>query len=121
VDAIKHSLTYSGGLSRSCVRTWAPARKLGFAPFSPHTRPAVVAAAEQIPFAELTGGSHQALYALKGDLVARGVKAVTGLDLPVFPKRRFQHGAGSVSWFEERFGVDPGRYRDHLMQVYGSR
>jgi len=120
VDAIKHSLTYSGGLSRSCVRTWAPARKLGFAPFSPYTRPAVVAAAEQIPFAELTGGSHDALYALKGDLVARGVKAVTGLDLPVFPKRRFQHGVGSAGWFAERFGVEPQRYREHLLEVYGN-
>ena len=33
------------------------------------------------------------LYALKGEIVRRGVKAVTGLDMPVFPKRRFQHGA----------------------------
>lgn len=119
VHAVKHSQTYSGGLSRSCVRTWAPARRLGFRPFSPYTRPAVVAAAEAVPFAALTGGDHQALYALKGELVARGVKAVTGLDMPVFPKRRFQHGAGSPRWFEERFGVDPGRYRQHLMARYG--
>ena len=119
VDAIKHSLTYSGGLSRSCVRTWAPARRLGFAPFSPFTRPAVVAAAEAVPFAALTGGSHQRLYALKGELVAAGVKAVTGLDLPVFPKRRFQHGAGPQSWFTERFAIDPARYRKHLLDHHG--
>ncbi len=31
VDAIKHSLTYSGGLSRGYVRTYAPARRYGFA------------------------------------------------------------------------------------------
>jgi asparagine synthase (glutamine-hydrolysing) len=120
VDAIKHSLTYSGGLSRSCVRTWAPARRLGFAPFSPFTRPAVVAAAEAIPFAALTGGSHERLYALKGELVAAGVRAVTGLTLPVFPKRRFQHGAGPRSWFDERFAVDPAVYRRHLLQRHGS-
>ena len=36
------------------------------------------------------------LYALKGEIVRRGVKAVTGLDMPVFPKRRFQHGATPV-------------------------
>ncbi|HMB55349.1 MAG TPA: asparagine synthase-related protein [Thermoanaerobaculia bacterium] len=119
VDAIKHSLTYSGGLSRSCVRTWAPARRLGFAPFSPYTRPAVIAAAEAIPFAELTGGSHERLYALKGEIVGRGVEAVTGLELPLFPKRRFQHGAGPQSWFEERFGVDPSRYRQHFLDGYG--
>jgi len=30
IDAMKHSLVYSGGFSRGCVRTWAPARHLGF-------------------------------------------------------------------------------------------
>ncbi|HEY4574868.1 MAG TPA: asparagine synthase-related protein, partial [Thermoanaerobaculia bacterium] len=30
VEAIKHSLTYSGGLSRGCVRGYAPARRYGF-------------------------------------------------------------------------------------------
>ncbi|HEX6202432.1 MAG TPA: asparagine synthase-related protein [Thermoanaerobaculia bacterium] len=119
VEAIKHSLTYSGGYSRSCVRAWGPARRLGFVPFSPYTRPAVVAAAEAVPFAELTGGSHEALYALKGDLVSRGVRAVLGRELPVFPKRRFQHGAGPRSWFAERFAVPPGAYRQHLHAIYG--
>lgn len=119
VEAIKHSLTYSGGYSRSCVRSWGPARRLGFLPFSPHTRPAVVAAAEAVPFDALADGSHEALYALKGDLVARGMRAVLGLELPVFPKRRFQHGAGPRSWFAERFAVPPAEYRRHLHAVYG--
>ena len=35
VGRIKHSLTYSGGLSRSYVRTYAPARRYGFDGFSP--------------------------------------------------------------------------------------
>ena len=39
VGRIKHSLTYSGGLSRSYVRTYAPARRYGFDGFSPYTRP----------------------------------------------------------------------------------
>ncbi|HEY4597597.1 MAG TPA: asparagine synthase-related protein, partial [Thermoanaerobaculia bacterium] len=52
VEAIKHSLTYSGGLSRGCVRGYAPARRYGFSPFSPFSRPRVIAAAEAIPFAE---------------------------------------------------------------------
>ena len=38
-DAIKHSLTYSGGLSRGYARTYAPARGAGFEGFSPFTRP----------------------------------------------------------------------------------
>ena len=93
VGRIKHSLTYSGGLSRSYVRTYAPARRYGFAGFSPYTRPDVVEVAEGIPFATLTRYDVPTLYALKGEIVRRGVKAITGLDMPVFAKRRFQHGA----------------------------
>ena len=54
VGRIKHSLTYSGGLSRSYIRTYAPARRYGFEGFSPYTRPAVIEVAEGIPFASLT-------------------------------------------------------------------
>ena len=93
VGRIKHSLTYSGGLSRSYVRTYAPARRYGFDGFSPYAQPAVVEIAEGIPFAALTRYDVPTLYALKGEIVGRGVKAVTGLDMPIFPKRRFQHGA----------------------------
>src|SRR4030095_16366623 len=93
VGKIKHSLTYSGGLSRSYTRTYAPARRYGFRGFSPFTRPNVIAVAEAIPFVELTRYEVDQLYALKGEIVSRGVKAVTGFEMPVFPKRRFQHGA----------------------------
>ncbi len=93
VGRIKHSLTYSGGLSRSYVRTYAPARHFGFDAFSPYTRPAVIEVAEGIPFGTLTQYDVPTLYGLKGEIVSRGVRAVTGLDMPVFPKRRFQHGA----------------------------
>ena len=93
VDAIKHSLTYSGGLSRGYARTYAPAAVCGFDGFSPYTLPNVMEMAEAIPFIELTDWNHERLYDLKGEVVGRGVKAVTGLDMPVFPKRRFQHGA----------------------------
>ena len=54
VGKIKHSLTYSGGLSRSYTRTYAPAHHYGFQGFSPFTRPSVIAAAEAIPFIALT-------------------------------------------------------------------
>ena len=53
----------------------------------------MIAVAEAIPFAELTQGSLARLYALKGEVVARGVRAVLGFEMPVFPKRRFQEGA----------------------------
>jgi asparagine synthase (glutamine-hydrolysing) len=118
VDAIKHSLTYSGGLSRGCVRGYAPSRRHGFSLFSPYHRPRVIAVAEAVPFAVLTQGSHEALYRLKGEIVGRGVKRVTGLDLPVFPKRRFQHGAGPREAFDSRFGLHPLHYRSHLLSLY---
>jgi asparagine synthase (glutamine-hydrolysing) len=98
VEAIKHSLTYSGGLSRGCVRGYAPSRALGFRLCSPLASPRVIAVSEAIPFADLTGGSHEALYDLKGDIVARGIRRHLRIEMPVFPKRRFQDGA---------FGADP--------------
>jgi len=118
VEAIKHSLTYSGGLSRGCVRGYAPARRYGFSPFSPFSRPRVIAAAEAIPFAELTRGSHEILYGLKGEVLRRGLWRVTGLDLPVFPKRRFQHGAVTREAFRNQFGLHPVRYRSHLLSLH---
>ncbi len=93
VGAIKHSLTYSGGQSRGYARTYAPLAATGFMGLSPFVCPSVIAVAEAIPFIEMTEWNHDRLYALKGQIVAAGVKAVTGLEMPVFPKRRFQHGA----------------------------
>ena len=119
VDAIKHSLTYSGGFSRACVRTYAPARRLGFSGLSPFARPAVVGVAEAMPFDELTGGSTDALYALKGDVVRRGMRSRFGVDFPVFEKRRFQHGAVDAAVFNGRFAIPPERYRAHFHSLHG--
>jgi asparagine synthase (glutamine-hydrolysing) len=118
VGRIKHSLTYSGGLSRSYVRTYAPAARHGFAGFSPYTRPNVIEVAEAIPFAELTRYDVPALYALKGDIVRRGVKAVTGIDMPVFPKRRFQHGATPIDTMRQRLGRSERDYRQAFERMY---
>jgi len=98
VDAMKHSLTYSGGLSRSYVRTYAPAHRLGFQAFSPYTTRASIAASLAIPFEELLQGSAERLYSLKAEVVQAGVEAVTGVRMPVFPKRRFQEGAGGEAY-----------------------
>ena len=118
VGRIKHSLTYSGGLSRSYVRTYAPARRYGFDAFSPYLHPDVVEIAEAIPFAALTGYDVRALYALKGDIVRRGVKAVTGFEMPVFDKRRFQEGAMPAEALRLRVGDSEGRYRQMLHHLY---
>jgi asparagine synthase (glutamine-hydrolysing) len=96
IDAMKHSLTYSGGLSRAYVRTYAPAQRLGFTAFSPYTTRSAIAAALAIPFEPLLQGSVERLYGLKSEAVRSGVEAVTGTRMPVFPKRRFQEGAGGA-------------------------
>jgi asparagine synthase (glutamine-hydrolysing) len=93
VDAIKHSLVHSGGLSRGYVRTYAPAAATGFEAFSPFTVRSVIAAAAAIPFEQVLGGSVERLYTLKQLVVRAGIQAVTGIDMPLNPKRRFQDGA----------------------------
>ncbi len=118
VGKLKHSLTYTGGQSRSSSRSYAPLRRFSFEGFSPYTRPSVIAAAEAIPFGEIAGGDVGVLYALKGDLVARGVKAVTGLAMPVFEKRRFQHGAPAAGFARRLFPHTEAAYREHLMAAY---
>ncbi len=118
VGKIKHSLTYSGGLSRSYTRTYAPAHQYGFQGFSPYTRPDVIAVAEAIPFVELTGYSVDRLYELKGEIVSRGISAVTGLRMPVFPKRRFQHGAMPVEALRNRLPYREAEYRKQFLSLY---
>ena len=120
VDSIKHSLTYSGGYSRACVRSYACAREHGFEGFSPYARPSVIAVAEAIPFAELTEGSHERLYALKGEIVSRGVRSVLGLEMPVFPKRRFQHGSVSVGQAARVFPQNETRYRRYFETLHAA-
>jgi asparagine synthase (glutamine-hydrolysing) len=118
VAALKHSQTYSGGLSRGYVRTAAPQRRLGFVGASPFTRPRVIEVAEGIPFAALCAGDVETLYRLKGEVLGLGVAEVLGIDMPVFPKRRFQRGAVASAAFEQRLKVDPEEYRRHLMSGY---
>jgi asparagine synthase (glutamine-hydrolysing) len=118
VGRIKHSLTYSGGLSRSYARTYAPGRRYGFEGFSPFTQPNVVAVAEGIPFEILTGMSVSKLYSLKGEIARRGVKAVTGLEMPIFAKRRFQHGALPVEQLRRRLASKESDYRKQFLSFY---
>jgi len=116
VHAVKHSLTYSGGQSRGYARTYAPLSLCGFVGLSPFVCPSVIAVAEGIPFIELTGWDHQRLYDLKGQVVAAGVKAVTGLEMPIFTKRRFQHGA--VADAVHLFPAGASTYRQVFQRMY---
>lgn len=118
VGKIKHSLTYSGGLSRSYTRTYATAQHTGFSGFSPFTRPSVVAVAEAIPFIGLTDYSVERLYELKGDIVSRGIAKLTGLTMPVFPKRRFQHGALPEKSLRRELPFMEAEYRRQFLSLY---
>lgn len=118
VDKIKHSLTYSGGQSRGHVRTYAPARTLGFDGFSPYALPNVIEVSEAIPFIKITNWNEEELYALKGEIVRRGMKAVTGFEMPVFPKRRFQHGVVRDETFKKLFPENDMEYRIYFTSLY---
>ncbi|MFT5516316.1 MAG: asparagine synthase (glutamine-hydrolyzing) [Rhodothermales bacterium] len=118
VHAIKHSLTYSGGQSRGHVRSYAPAKSLGFRGFSPFAIPEVIEVAEGIPFIELTEWDHDRLYALKGQVVAAGIRALTGEDMPVFDKRRFQRGVVDEAGFQSAFPEGEAAYRDAFAALY---
>jgi len=120
VDSIKHSLTYTGGLSRACTRTYAPAAAFGFEAFSPYKLPNVIEVAEGIPFINLTDWRHDQLYRLKGDVVAKGVQAITCLEMPVFEKRRFQHGAARSAVLAERFPASEAAYRREFNDVFAA-
>ena len=118
VGRIKHSLTYSGGLSRGYVRTYATARKFGFEGISPLMSRGVMAVSEAIPFIGLTNYDVPTLYSLKGEVVRRGVKALFGVDMPVFEKRRFQHGATSKETLRAKLPAQEAVYRRQFLAMY---
>lgn len=120
VAAIKHSLMYSGGQSRGHVRTFAPASTCGFKGFSPYALPSVIEVAEGIPFIELTDWNHERLYDLKGAVVSAGVKAVTGIEMPVFEKQRFQRGAVGKAAFDELFPGNELEYREEFQRQFAT-
>jgi len=118
VDSIKHSLTYSGGLSRGYMRSFAPTDLFGFEGFSPYTLPNVIEISEGIPYIEMTDWDHNKLYELKGQMVYDGVKAITGMEMPIFQKRRFQHGAASMNDFKRLFPANDLAYRKEFLSNY---
>lgn len=118
VNSIKHSLTYSGGLSRGYMRTYTPGDMLGFELISPYTLPNVIEISEAIPFIDITGWNNKKLYDLKGEIVSKGVEAITGMKMPVFQKRRFQHGAVSPETFLKHFPKREVEYRMEFLSLY---
>ena len=78
----------------------------------------MIAVAEAVPFIALTDYDVPRLYELKGEIVSRGVAAVTGLKMPVFPKRRFQHGAIPVEILREKLPFREAEYRRQFLSLY---
>ena len=89
-----------------------------FEGFSPYLQPAVIAVAEAVPFIELTNYDVPRLYELKGEIVSRGIAAITGMKMPVFPKRRFQHGALAESDLRRRLPFRETEYRKQFLSLY---
>jgi asparagine synthase (glutamine-hydrolysing) len=77
-----------------------------------------VAVADAIPFAQLAQGSTARLYALKGEIVARGIRAVLDLEMPVFPKRRFQHGAAAAGVLGHLCAATEASFRSRFLARY---
>jgi asparagine synthase (glutamine-hydrolysing) len=78
----------------------------------------VIEISEGIPYIDMTNWNHQKLYDLKGQIVYEGVKAVTGMEMPVFEKRRFQHGAASTNDFNKHFPEKEITYRKEFFSKY---
>jgi asparagine synthase (glutamine-hydrolysing) len=50
--------------------------------------------------------------------VGRGVAAITGMKMPIFPKRRFQHGAVSEQKLRQRLPGQEADYRKQFLGLY---
>ncbi len=114
------SLTYSSGLSRSYVRTFAPGKALDFIGISPYTNRPVIAVAAAIPFASLAA-TEADLGALKERIVPSAVSALTGIELPAYHKVRMQEGCMRRKTFRKQVsGLDKNALKQmHLRRYFG--
>jgi asparagine synthase (glutamine-hydrolysing) len=80
---------FSSGLSRAYTRTFNPARKCGVIPFSPLVDRRLVDFGQRLLLAQFQPGD---LTSLRPEAVRLGIRSIFGLDLPAFPKARFQEG-----------------------------
>lgn len=94
IKKLSYSETYSGGLSRGYVRTFNTGRQFGFHGYSPLISGALVALASKIPLAQLAPTAER-LHEIRAEAVKTGSRIVYGIDLPIFPKARFQEGCSA--------------------------
>jgi asparagine synthase (glutamine-hydrolysing) len=84
----------------------------------PSARPGRSAGAGYGPWLALTQYDVPTLYSLKGEVVRRGVKALFGVDMPVFEKRRFQHGAIRKETLRAKLPAQEAVYRREFHRIY---
>ena len=80
----------------------------------------MIEVAEAIPFIALTNWDHGKLYELKGEVIRRGIKSVCQMEMPIFEKRRFQHGAMAEDRFQSLCPKDEADYRFEFLNAYQS-
>ena len=73
---------------------------------------------QAIPYVELTEWDPERLYVLKADIVRRGIEATTGVTMPSFEKRRFQHGVVDDTRFDSVFPATETAYRTAFLSLY---
>ena len=111
VGKIKHSLTYSGGLSRSYIRTYAPAHFFGFSSFPVLTLdPMLSRSRRRYRFVDLTQYHIDRLYdLLKGDIVARARNRPYRATNAGFPKASLPARCHSSRYPSRPLAVSGGR------------
>ena len=70
------------------------------------------------PTSHAVGQGVPTVYSLKGEVVWRGVKALFGVDIQVFEKRRFQHGATSKQTLRAKLPEQEAAYRRQFLAMY---
>ena len=122
VGKIKHSLTYSGGLSRSYTRTYAPAHHFGFAGIQSihaaqryrHRRSDSIHRSDRLQ-------RRKTLRAQGRNCLVAESQQLTGLEMPVFPKRRFQHGALAEDALHRALPFREAEYRKQFLSLVSVR
>lgn len=82
---------FSSGLSRAYTRTFNPGREFSVRGFSPLIDRRLVDFSQRLPLRQIAPTPEE-LHSLRTKVVRTGIKEVLGINLPVFPKTRFQEG-----------------------------
>ena len=121
VDSIKHSLTYSGGYSRGCVRGYACAAAVRLRGFQSVHAPVGHRRRRSDPVRRADARARTSGCTRSRARSSRAAfRQVLGMTMPIFPKRRFQHGSVSAVDVDRVFSGDETRYRRHFESLFAA-